>query len=185
MGRHSSGRGFVRSIFSWFFHSVFWYLLIAACAGVFVWIAIDYFGRSDDGRSVAQETETEEEPSRTPTPERSVTPSPTPSPSPTEREPERERKLITKGVTVQVLNGTNDPEAADQMAVKLASLGYEIVALEFTSTPYKETTVFWAVPEAEKSARALADRFGWISDPKPGNLADTVSLHVVVGRDET
>jgi hypothetical protein len=30
----------------------------------------------------------------------------------------------------------------------------------------------------------LAARFGWVADEKPGNLADTVSIHVVVGKDE-
>lgn len=71
------------------------------------------------------------------------------------------------------------------MAVRLGREGFEIVAVEFTSTPYKETTVFWSYPDARKAGEALASHFGWLVEEKPGNLADTVALHVVVGRDET
>jgi hypothetical protein len=99
--------------------------------------------------------------------------------------PRRDRsvRLITEGISVQVLNGTDDAAAGQAMAERLMGLGYQVVTVESTSKPYKDTTVYWSFPNASRAGRALATRFGWVSDPKPNNLADTVSLHVVVGRD--
>jgi hypothetical protein len=104
----------------------------------------------------------------------------------TETEPPKKRKrvrLITEGITIQVLNGTADPEAGTAMADELTKLGFQVVTVESTSKPYTETTVYWSVPDATKAAEALADKREWVADEKPANLADTVSLHVVVGRD--
>ncbi len=159
------------------------WLLIAGVVGVAVWMVVDYVGRPTVG-SVAENSD-----GPAPTTVRSVTPeSPSPEPAtPTPTEEPRERKpkkLITAGVTVQVLNGTDDPEAADAMAARLEQLGFTIAAVESTSQPYEETTVFWSFPDAKKAALALGQKFDWPTDPKPENLADTVSLHVVVGRDE-
>jgi cytoskeletal protein RodZ len=164
------------------------WLLIATVVGVGVWMVVDYLGRSgSDPQQVAQESPSPEEasePEESPEPEEE-TPTPdeaTPTPK-EEKTPKPPKKLITEGISVQVLNGTSDPEASTVMSEKLAALGYQIVALE-TSTSYKETTVFWSFPDAERAAKALAAKFGWVADEKPGNLADTVSLHVVVGKDE-
>ena len=84
---------------------------------------------------------------------------------------------------IQVLNGTNDPAAGEAMAAELTRLGFQVVTVESTSKPYKETTVYWSFPDATKAAEALAAKRDWVADEKPGNLADTVSLHVVVGSD--
>lgn len=148
---------------------------------------VDYLGRpGSEPQQVAEESPSPMESSE---PEESVEPAeetPTPdeaTPTPEEKTPKLPKKLITEGISVQVLNGTDDPEAGTAMSEKLAALGYQIVALE-TSTEYKETTVFWSFPDAKRAAKALAAKFGWAVDEKPGNLADTVSLHVVVGKDE-
>jgi hypothetical protein len=127
------------------------------------------------------EAESPSELVETPTPEGSATEEQTEE----DDEPRRDRSvhLITEGVSVQVLNGTNDPAAGEAMAERLTRLGYQVVTVESTSKPYKETTVYWSFPDAERAGRALGTRFRWASDLKPGNLADTVSLHVVVGRD--
>ena len=183
MGRHSSGRTgpFLLSLLGWLLP----YLLIAAVVGVGVWIVADYMGRDDtEPRAASEErpdTEpTSEAPVNTPTVE-----TPTEDPSPKKEEPKKDRvPLITKGVTVQVLNGSNDPQAGEVMAERLRKLGYQVAAVEFSSAPYEKTTVFWSFPDAEDAARALAAKYDWDAKPKPANLAETVSLHVVVGRDE-
>ncbi|HWL65291.1 MAG TPA: LytR C-terminal domain-containing protein [Actinomycetota bacterium] len=188
MGRHSSGRQwpFVRSIIGW---SLPW-LLIAGVVAVGVWMIVDYTNRPETGPTAAREEEPtpEETISFEPEPkeEESITPiEETPEPKKEkERSPDRDSKLIVEGVTVQVLNGTKAPEAGDEMAARLGELGFQIVAVETTSKNYRDTTVFWSFPEAERAAKRLAARFGWAVDEKPGNLADTVSLHVVVGKDE-
>ena len=185
MGRHSAPRQtvFYRSVASW----VVPWVLIAAVTGVSVWFAVDALGGS------ALEASPNPSPTRT-SRTAAAAPTPTAAPSPVETEPpaeprtdpgtRRDVKLITDGVTVQVLNGTATPAADDLMADRLAALGFSVVSVESSSKAYADTTVFWSTGDAEAAAEALARRFGWIAQPKPGNLSDEVSLHVVVGADE-
>lgn len=104
-----------------------------------------------------------------------ATPSVTPTPSPP--------KLVTKGVSVQVLNGTNKTGPGNAMAYRLRKLGYDVLVVNPASS-YSETTVFWSKPNAKVAATALGARFGWRVAPKPKNLSSDVSIHVVVGKDE-
>ena len=69
------------------------------------------------------------------------------------------------------------------MATELTELGFQVVTVESTSKPYKETKVYWSFPDAERAGEALASKRRWLVDEKPDNLADSVSLHVVVGTD--
>jgi len=195
MGRHSSpDQGpFYRSFLGW----VGLWLMIAAVTGIGVWSLVAAIGGPDARRSVAAEAPPKDERSRpdrpaptvsgariaTATPEIATPEIATPSPSP----PKREKKpaLVTDGVTVQVLNGTLEDAAAQALADKLGGLGYSVVAVEESSRLYSETTVFWSTESSRQPAQALADRFGWIAQPKPANLSTGVSLHVVVGADET
>ena len=196
MGRHSAPREwpFIRSLVAWLLP----WLAIAFIVGLAVWVTVSTLGRPEVDPGVGAATT-----SRSPTP--SVSPTEpgdqlavsgsvdgdpvVPSPR-REREqrdksdqPERQ-KLITKGITIQVLNGTSAPDAGDAMAARLTSLGFDIVAVEPSSKAYADTTVFWSHTSARAAATALAARFGWTAAPKPANLADTVDLHVVVGADE-
>jgi hypothetical protein len=188
MGRHSSpeqGR-FYRSIIGW---ALPW-LMIAAVVLVAVTVAVDAVGGDDlEATPVARGTPTEPAVEETPTPEATrvePTPEKTPKPKRTQKQDDgSETALITEGVTVQVLNGTGDSGADDRMASRLGALGYEVVAIEGSSRQYPRTTVFWSFPQAQKAAEALAQRFGWVAQPKPSNLSSTVDLHVVVGTDET
>ncbi len=70
------------------------------------------------------------------------------------------------------------------MADRLASLGYQVVAVQGASKQYPITTVFWSTPESQAAAEALATRFEWVAQEKPANLSDSVSFHVVIGNDE-
>lgn len=187
MGRHSSpGQGhFYRSLVTWLLP----WVVMAAFILIAVWVAIDAVSGDDlETNPVARETRSAEpEPTESDTPE----PVDTPEPDPEEtkepkkkREREREVALITEDITVQVLNGTGSTDADDRMADRLGSLGYEVVAIEGSSKQYSATTVFWSYPDARAAAEALADRFGWIAQPKPSNLSSTVDIHVVVGDDE-
>lgn len=184
MGRHSSpAQGpFYRSIIVW---ALPW-LMIAAVVLVAVVIAIDAVGGDDlDALPAAQQTRSAApEPTEEPTPSSEPVESPEPKDSPKDEPKEEEVALITD-VTVQVLNGTAVTDADDRMADRLSELGYEIVAIEGSSRQYSATTVFWSYPEAQEAAEALAERFGWLAQPKPDNLSATVDLHVVVGSDET
>lgn len=139
-------------------------------------VAAAHMGTDQPDRSVEPEATASEEPTATPSAE--------PSPSESERaKPRPPVRLVTEGVTIQVLNGTNDPEAGNAMADELTKLGFQVVTVEATSKPYKATTVYWSFPDATKAGEALAAKRGWEVDQKPGNLADTVHLHVVVGSD--
>ena len=196
MGRHSSpDQGhFYRSFFGW----LGLWLMIAVVTAVGVWFVVATIGGPEATRSVAsgseaKDREPEEEPEptvsgalitkETPAP---ATATPTPPPSGNdEKEKAEKTKLVTEGVTVQVLNGTSDVGAAQRLADKLSGLGYSVVAVEESSRLYPKTTVFWSTDASQDAAVALAERFGWVAEPKPANLAPTVSLHVVAGADQT
>lgn len=188
MGRHSSAdQGhFYRSFAGW----VMLWAVIAVVAGIAVWFIVGALGATDMQRPVAAErNEGDKEVAPAPTvsgvrivatPE---TPMPAPTPSETEEAP-KDVDLITEGISVQVLNGTADPAAARTMADELSGLGFTIIAVEDSSQLYPQTTVFWSTTASQDAAVALAERNGWVAEPKPVNLADTVSIHVVVGADE-
>ena len=193
MGRHSSPNQapFYRSFMSWF---GLW-VLIAAVTGVAVWIFVGAVGGDDARQSIAAERTVEETPDPDPTVSGlrvadESTPEPVETPEPREtRKPKRNKnedtKLITDGVTIQVLNGTLNSGAAQAVADRLSGLGYTVVAVEESSRAYSDTTVFWSTDASREAAEALAERMGWLAQPKPANLAETVSFHVVVGADET
>lgn len=99
-----------------------------------------------------------------------------------DKKKDRQPKLITKGVEIQVLNGTGASEVDDLMADKLARLGYSVVAVSPSSQGYEKTVVFWT-EGSENVGSALAERFGWQLEPAPANLSSEVHLHVMVGED--
>lgn len=188
MGRHSSESQwpFYRSLIGWFLP----WVLIAGVVAVGVVVAVDVMsGDEITDPIVASSPSDSPSPSPSPTeqtpvisPSAEATKSPEPKRS---KEPASEdQELITDGMTVQVLNGTGVASADDDMANRLAQLGFEIVALGGSNKEYGATTVFWSVADAQEAAERLAKRFGWASGPKPANLSTTVKLHVVVGMDE-
>lgn len=193
MGRHSSpDQGhFYRSFFGW----IGLWAMIAAVTAIGVWLVVGFVGGPVEKDPLAAETRPDraEEPDTEPAPTVSGariskgTKTRSRTPASGRPEPEHERKggkLITDGMTVQVLNATADGAAAEAMGDKLSGLGYSVVAIEESSRAYDETTVFWSNEASRDAAVALAERFGWVVEPKPANLADSVSFHVVVGADE-
>ena len=191
MGRHSSPEQghFYKSFFGW----LGLWLMIAVVTAVGVWFVVTTIGGPEATRSVASGSETkdrerENEPAPTVSGARITkeTPTPTmPTPAPARKEKAEKTKLVTEGVSVQVLNGTSDPGVAQGLADKLLGLGYSVVAIEESSRLYPDTTVFWSTEASRDAAMALAERFGWVAEPKPENLAPTVSLHVVAGADQS
>jgi hypothetical protein len=93
-------------------------------------------------------------------------------------------ELITSSVTVQVLNATNAARADDRMVARLRRAGLAVVAVNRAAVAYTRTTVFWSRRSGRPAAVALARRYGWEAARKPGNLSASVTIHVVVGRDE-
>jgi len=190
MGRHSSHSGFAfyRSVVGW---ALPWFL-IATVFAVGVWFAVDAMGGD-----AAEEPPKVASGATTPTPEaktKTATPKPKPSPSPKaestpegdspfDADPDENVELITEGITIQVLNGTASSLAGTDMSNELTDLGFQVVVVNEASKAYEMTTVFWSTDASQKAAEALADRFGWVAEAKPGNLTDSVSLHVVVGED--
>lgn len=89
-----------------------------------------------------------------------------------------------EGVSVQVLNGTDDQAAYDDVVQTLATLGYDVTQSGRARTDYAETTIFaTAGQEAAADALQAADaRFTTIGE-NPGNLTATIDIHVVVGED--
>lgn len=189
VGKHSAGdqTAFYRSAALWFLP----WVIVAVVALAAVWIAVDALGNDvqpapvkpqkkveapvDDPSPTKEEAEPEvtEEPS----------PSPEPSRSPKEDETKSKPQLITEGVSVQVLNGTTDPEADDRVAEQLEHLGYQIEAIN----PYlarSDTILYFSSEESRAAAEALAAHFEWPVQPKPEDLSPEVSIHIIVGADE-
>ena len=191
MGRHSKGdQGpFYRSLLGWF---VPW-LLVAAVVGVAIWFLVDAIGGEEVASSSGDRTPTASpSPTAAPSPTETAivlaspkpTSSPASKPKPEKSQDPKDVALITEGINIQVLNGTTDTAADDALADTLTGLGFTVEAIEDSSKAYPRTTVFWSYPEAQEAAEALAARMGWLAQPKPENLSDTVALHVVVGTDE-
>lgn len=196
MGRRSApDQGpFYRSVATW---ALPW-LLVAVVVGAAVWIAVGSIGGDvaplgarSPSPSPAGEQDASPTPTPTPTPEAEPTDEPDPTPKPTPSRERRERKerdedeLITDGVTVQVLNATGGVTGAGAaMGERLDDLGYEVVVVDTAVVVRDRTTVHWSTEAGRPAAQALAKRFGWLAAPKPPDLSATVTLHVLVGRDE-
>lgn len=181
-GRHSSDGswGYYLTVVGYF---IPWILVATVIAGG-VWLGVGAMG--DDELATNPPAATDESP--TPEPTTSDSPEPANSETPDAKdegdETDKTVELITDNITVQVLNGTNDSAADDDMADRLAGLGYEVVAVESASVPYSKTTVLWSYAESRAAAERLSQRFGWRVEPKPDNLSTSVAVHVIVGADE-
>ncbi len=175
-----------------------WFLpwLLAAVVGIgALWIGIDA-ALGGDSESPADQPPERPAAVADPSPSNGSTPEAAPeldeSPSDggepeDEEEPEEKEKkkgLISKGVPIQILNGTSLPDADDRVAADLEKLGFDIVAMNpWLATP--ATVVYWSTPNDQKAATLLAERFGWSAQPRPEELSTEVRLHVVVGADST
>jgi hypothetical protein len=186
VGRHSSPRqwryylSILRYVLPW--------ILVAVVGVSAVWAGVGVLGDDELDPSkgpVAKKSEPEE-PRSEPTPKATpVEPEKTPNDKPTEEPEDEEVPLITEGMTVQVLNGTNVSGVDQTMADRLEGLGYQVINVVPAAITYEETTVLWSYAESEEAAARLAERFGWQVKPKPDNLSTQVALHIVVGVDES
>jgi hypothetical protein len=186
VGRHSSPRqwryylSILRYVLPW--------ILVAVVGISAVWVVVGALGDDELDPSkgpVARKSE-DSEPRTEPTPKATpVEPRKTPDDEPTKEPEEEEVPLITEGMTVQVLNGTNVSGVDQTMADRLEGLGYQVINVAPATINYEETTVLWSYSESEEAAARLAERFGWQVKPKPDNLSTQVAIHVVVGVDES
>ena len=198
-GRHSANDriSFYRSAFLWFLP---WTVLAVVALGA-TWIAIDALG--NDAAPRTSETRGDKAPSGGGAPGGSAG-DPSGDPEPAEDpEPMKDRKknekndekdktsggggedveLVADGISLQVLNGTDQPGLDDAWADKFEGLGFEIAAVNpYTST--KKTIVYWSSVDSQEAARLLGDRFGWSAQPKPEELSGEVDVHVFLGADE-
>ena len=185
MGRHSSTDqgAFYRSAAIWLLP----WTIVTVIALAAVWIAVDALG--GDVRPASSN-----EPGKQPVAGASDDPSAeatddssegSPSPDPVPKK-EREKgggELIIQGVSVQVLNGTDDVDADDRLAGELESLGFEIAAVN-RYVKSKKTVVYWSSGASQAAAEAIGDRFDWEVEPKPEELSSEVSVHILIGADQ-
>ena len=185
MGRHSSPRQW-RYYLSILKYALPW-ILVAVVGISAVWAGVGALGNDELDPSKGPTVSKAEAPKSRSEPTAEATPvEPEESPEEPKEEPEEEEvPLITDGITVQVLNGTNVSGADQTMADRLEELGYQVINVVPASITYEETTVLWSYAESEEAAARLAERYGWQVKPKPDNLSTQVALHVVVGTDES
>lgn len=85
--------------------------------------------------------------------------------------------------TVQVLNGSGDPDLLDEVVGILEDLGYEVVSTGPAARRYDETTVFWSAGH-RGDATDLRESDARFSAVEPNERLDrTINLHVVIGAD--
>ena len=166
-----------------------WFLpwfLVAIVALAAVWIAVDALG--NDVRPVPptrpdeQDAVAVDDPSAGDSAKPQKDDEPTPRAEPTQTPDEDEPELITKGISVQVLNGTADADADDRLADDLEALGYEIEAVN----PYlsrAKTVIYWSSAASKEAAQVLAEHYDWPARAKPDDLSSEVSIHVLLGAD--
>jgi LytR cell envelope-related transcriptional attenuator len=185
VGRHSSPRQW-RYYFSILRYALPWILLTVVGVSA-VWAGVGALGDDELDPTKGPVVSEAEDPSARADPSAEATPvepEETPDEGGGETE-DRQPPLITEGITVQVLNGTDVTGADQDMAGRLQELGFQVMNVVPASIAYAETTVLWSYAESEEAAMRLAERFGWQVKPKPDNLSTQVALHVVVGSDES
>lgn len=159
------------------------WVLAAAVVGAAVWAAVTMIGGGADG--VVPQVASTATPTATPTPSPTPTPTPTAAPEETQSPRPEAPSVSYDGTTVQVLNGTGGVTgAAERMADRLATLGFEVIAIDDALGNFNRTIVYWTSSDSRPQAEALASANGWIVRPKPDNLSPTVAVHVIVGLDE-
>lgn len=93
--------------------------------------------------------------------------------------------LDPSAITIQVLDGvlTDNGQAMSDVVTQLEDLGYDVIATNRARQPYEQTTVFYTAGH-EAQARKVADAIGAsVVQEQPGNLSDSVQVHLVVGAD--
>ncbi|MBS3940591.1 MAG: LytR C-terminal domain-containing protein, partial [Actinobacteria bacterium] len=107
-----------------------------------------------------------------------------PEPEPEEPAEEPAATIPPGDISIQVLDGykADGGAAMRGVAEQLRGQGYRVVA-ENQAVDYRVTTVLWTQGN-EAAARQVAAAIG-AGDvrPQPGNLSESVSVHVVVGAD--
>jgi outer membrane biosynthesis protein TonB len=124
-------------------------------------------------------------PAVTPEPTPAVTPEPTADDEPASGTTDDDRQFAPADISIQildaVLDGTGDDAA--RVADQLAADGYRVVARNQAVRRYDQTTVMYTSGN-EAKARQLAAVYGYARvEPQPGNLSDSVDVHLVVGAD--
>jgi hypothetical protein len=87
-------------------------------------------------------------------------------------------------ISVQVLDGvgTDGGAAATSMAGRLGDTGYNVIA-QNPSLAYETTTVLWTSGNEDKARQVAAEIGAGDVRAQPGNLSESVDVHVVVGAD--
>lgn len=90
------------------------------------------------------------------------------------------------GVTIQVLDGSDDGADQDTVVACLEAAGYSsLITSNQARTTYSTTTVFYTAGEdSQAAAEQVAQALGLTAvEEQPGNLSDSVPVHVVTGQD--
>jgi outer membrane biosynthesis protein TonB len=87
-------------------------------------------------------------------------------------------------IVLQVLDGvgTDGGSAASRMAQQLRDGGYDVIA-QNPAIAYQTTTVLWTSGNEAKARQVAAAIGAGDVRPQPGNLSESVDVHVVVGAD--
>jgi len=115
-------------------------------------------------------------------------PTDAPTATPTDGGTTEEPAVAPADVTIQVLNGAGSSAPHDAVVGCLESAGYDdLITSNRARTTYDTTTVFYTAGEGNEAiAQQVADALGIASvEEQPGNLSESVPVHVVSGQDGT
>lgn len=87
-------------------------------------------------------------------------------------------------ITIQVLNGSDDRADHDAVVACLEAAGYtDLITSNRARTTYAQTAVFYTAGGEEEAGQAASALGVAGAEEQPGNLSDSVPVHIVSGQD--
>jgi hypothetical protein len=130
-------------------------------------------------------TTPDDDPTDEPTADATPPPEPSPEPTVSEPVPSGQGDVDPAEISLQVLDAVLDDggETAARVTDQLSADGFRVVARNQAIRRYAVTTVMYT-PGNEAKAQQIAARYGYDRvEPQPGNLSNSVDVHLVVGAD--
>lgn len=105
-------------------------------------------------------------------------------PAGTETATEQAPAIDPASITIQVLNGSDDAADHDAVVGCLEAAGYtDLITSNRARTTYAQTVVFYTAGGEDEAAQAASTLGVAGAEEQPGNLSESVPVHIVTGQD--
>jgi hypothetical protein len=103
---------------------------------------------------------------------------------PTATETDAPPAIDPSTITIQVLNGSDDAADHDAVVGCLEAAGYtDLITSNRARTTYAQTVVFYTAGGEDEAAQAASALGVAGTEEQPGNLSESVPVHIVTGQD--